>query len=176
MVGTRIIGGLDIAVIEANHRALGLLGVEREREHAQLPLGVARHEAARLIHAGRAAICKRDKLLRLACHEQPRDGKGVYADVEHRAAGKLGVVKAIGQVAVLFEAAEIHLREVHLTELARVHAAHQLLVQRHVQNGGCVHKHHAVLVREGARFVELGAVERDGLLAQHVLARSERLA
>ena len=45
-----------------------------------------------------------------------------------------------------------------------------------MQNGGRVHKHHAVLVREGARLVELGAVKRDGLLAQHVLARGERLA
>ena len=57
-----------------------------------------------------------------------------------------------------------------MAKLAGIHAAAQLLIQGHVEHRGSVHKDHVVFGGNGAGLIELGGVERDGLLAENVLA------
>ena len=69
MIGTRILIDLDIALVKADNRALGLLGVKRKAHDAQLLLGVTADNAARDVNAGLAGVTQRDDLGGLAGHE-----------------------------------------------------------------------------------------------------------
>ena len=169
MIGTRILVDLDIALVKADDRALGLLGVERKAHNTQLLLGITADDAARNVHAGLTGVAQRNDLGGLACHKEAHDGQGIHANIEHGTASKVAVVEAIGQIAVLLVTAKVELSEVHATELTDIHATTQLLIQRHVEHRGGVHKDHVVLVGNGAGLVKLSGIEGNGLLAEYVL-------
>ena len=144
--------------------------MERKAHNTQLLLGIAAYNTARNVDASLAGIAQRHDLSGLACHKQAHDGQGIHANVEHGAAGKTTVVEAVGQVAVLLIAAKVELGEVHAPKVARIHATAQLLIQRHVEHRGGVHKDDVMLVGDGTGLIEFGGIEGNGLLAEHVLA------
>ena len=56
VIGTRIFVDLDVALVKADDRALGLLGVKRKAHDAQLLLGIAADDAARNIDSSLAGV------------------------------------------------------------------------------------------------------------------------
>ena len=170
MIGTRILVDLDIALVKADNRALGLLGVERKAHDAQLLLGITADDATRNVDTGLAGVAQRDNFSGLACHKEAHNGQGIHANIEHGTTGKVAIIETIGQIAVLLVAAKVELSEVHAAKLTGIHAAAQLLIQGHVKHRSGVHEDHVMLVGNGTCLVKLGGVESNGLLAKHVLA------
>ena len=169
-IGARIFVDLDIAVVKADNRALGLLGVERKAHDAQLLLGIAADDAACNIDASLAGVAQRNDLGGLARHKQAHNGQCIHANIEHGTTGEVAIVETVGQVAVLLVATKVELSEVHAAELAGIHAAAQLLIQGHVEHRGSVHKDHVVLGGNGTGLIEFSGIEGNGLFAEHVLA------
>ena len=168
-VSTRVVHDLDIAILKREHGALGLLGMERKGDHGHLHIGVAHHDAARHVYAGIASVGDGDNILGLRKHKHARHGKGVHANVEHRAASQAWIVKTILRIKILI-AAKAHLGNAHVAELVLLGTADKLAVERHMKDGRGIDKLHAVLVGNRARFVELLRIEGNRLLAQYVLA------
>ncbi len=113
--------------------------------------------------------------MRLALQEKTGQRQRIDANVQKGAARKLGIEEAILHVK-LFVAAKIFLNQVDWTKLTSLHAANQLFVEWHVQNGAGVHELNTVLTSKFFGLKQLGGIERNGLLAQNVLARLKRLA
>ncbi len=89
VIGARILVYLDIALVKADNRALGLLGVERKAHNTQLLFGITADDAARNVDTGLTGIAQRDNLSRLARHKEAHDGQSIHANIEHGAAGKI---------------------------------------------------------------------------------------
>ena len=111
----------------------------------------------------------------LALQEKTSERQRIHANVQKGATGKLGIEEAILHVK-LFVAAKILLNQIDWAKLARLYAADQLFVERHVQNGAGVHELNTVLTCKLFGLKQLSGVERNGLLAQNVLARLKRFA
>ena len=102
--------------------------MEREAHHAQLLFGITAYDAARNVDTGLTGVAQRDNLSGLARHKEAHDRQGIHTNIEHGTAGKVAVVEAVGQVAVLLIAAKVELGEIHAAELTVIHAAMQLLI------------------------------------------------
>ena len=110
----------------------------------------------------------------LAFKEEAGKGKGIHANIEKRSARQLRIEEAILHVVFLI-AAKILLYEVDPTKIACVNASLQLLVQWHMQNGAGIHELNAMRRGQLTRLGKLGGVERNGLLAKHVLTGCKSL-
>ena len=146
-----------------------------KRKHDHLTLGVAQQNAFGLIGSRRRGVHHRKCLMRLAFKEETGKGKGIHANIEKRSACQLRIEEAILHVVFLI-AAKILLYEVYPTKIACVNASLQLLVQRHMQNGAGIHELNAIRRSQLTRLGKLGGVERNGLLAKHVLTRRKSLS
>ena len=52
-----------------------------------------------------------------------------------------------------------------MAEIAGIHSCTDLLIERHVQDSGCIHQYNMVLIRDLTSLIELGAIKGDGLFA-----------
>ena len=113
--------------------------------------------------------------MRLALQEKTSERQRIDANVQQGSARKFGIEEAILHVK-LFVAAKILLNQVDWTKLASLHTANQLFVEWHVQNGAGIHELNAILTSKFFGLKQLSGIERNGLLAQHMLARLKRFA
>lgn len=139
------------------------------------PLLVLEEHAGLLIDTGRRVENLGGDFLRAGAHEPAREGQRIDADVEHGAAREAAIEEAVLHV-IRLVTAEIQRHEAQRTKIAAVDALAQCAVDRHVVDGLSLSEHEVMLHRELDRLFELVVVERDGLLAEHVLAGGECLA
>ena len=131
--------------------------------------------AGLLVDTGRRVENLGGDFLRAGAHEPAREGQRIDADVEHGAAREAAVEEAVFHI-IRLVTAEIQRHETQRAKVAAVDALAQYAVDRHVVDGLRLGKHEVMFHREFDRLFELVVVERDGLLAEHMLAGGKGLA
>ena len=96
-------------------------------------------------------------------------GRGIDADVQQCPASQIAAEEAALRIQHP-PAAEVHLHQPHPAQRPRIHKRPQSAVQRHVVDGHRLGHHHALRAGQQHHLGQLPGVQRDGLLAQHVLA------
>ena len=149
--------------------------MQREHDGRHLALLVLQKHTGLLIDTGRRVEDLRGDFLRAGAHEPAYEGQRVDADVEHRAAREIAVEESVLHVVGLVTA-EVHRDEAQRAEVTALDALAQRAVDWHVVDRLRLREHDMMLHRELDGLFELVVVERDGLLAEHMLARGQSLA
>ena len=147
--------------------------MKREGGRDHLPLAVCHNENGALVHAGGGHPHKGLHLIRGGLQKQPGEGQGVHADVQHGASGQTAAEEAVAHVVVL-KAAKVQLDEVYPAQRPGGKALPQQAVNGHVVDGHGLAQDHMVFPGQPGRPPQLLAVERNGLLTQHMLAVGQR--
>ena len=169
LIGARIFIDLDIALLAHHHAPLGLLGPQAQRHHHQLVPVVLQDDARLIVHARWRHFHRGQHLMRCRIQEPARKGRGIDTNVQQRPAGQIAAEEAALRIQHP-PAPEVHLHQPHPAQRPRIHQRPQPAVQRHVIDGHRLGHHHALRACQQHHLGQLPGVQRDGLLAQHVLA------
>ena len=169
LVGARILVDLDVALLAHHHTPLGLLGPQAQRHHHQLVPVVLQDDARLIVHARRRHLHRGQHLMRSRIQEPARKGRGIDTNVQQRSSGQIAAEEAALRIQHP-PAAEVHLHQPHPAQRPRIHQRPQPAVQRHVIDGHRLGHHHTLSTRQQHHLGQLPGIQRDGLLAQHMLA------
>ena len=107
--------------------------------------------------------------MRSRIQEPARKGRGIDTNVQQRSSGQIAAEEAALRIQHP-PAAEVHLHQPHPAQRPRIHQRPQPAVQRHVIDGHRLGHHHTLRACQQHHLGQLPGIQRDGLLAQHMLA------